>query len=61
MFPQHFFGNLNVFKRIKHLVGVETKTGESKFLFTRGIRALGIRSGNELLRIQSVFYAPDID
>ncbi|MFS7914675.1 hypothetical protein Hanom_Chr02g00156331 [Helianthus anomalus] len=47
--------------KYKHLVGIETKTWESNFLFTRGIGAVEIRSGNETLRIQSVFYAPEID
>ncbi|MFS7952946.1 hypothetical protein Hanom_Chr07g00612881 [Helianthus anomalus] len=34
---------------------------ESNFLFTRGIGALEIRSSNEALQIQSVFYAPELD
>ncbi|KAM0042755.1 putative transcription factor interactor and regulator CCHC(Zn) family [Helianthus debilis subsp. tardiflorus] len=61
VFPHHIAGNLNVFKRIKHLVGVETRSGESNLLFTRGIGAVEIKSSNETLRIQSVFYAPELD
>ncbi|KAF5757198.1 putative transcription factor interactor and regulator CCHC(Zn) family [Helianthus annuus] len=38
-----------------------TEGGESNFLFTRGIGAVEIRFGNETLRIQSVFHAPEID
>ncbi|KAJ0613042.1 hypothetical protein HanHA300_Chr01g0033931 [Helianthus annuus] len=61
VFRHHIAGNLNVFKRIKHLVGVETRSGESNFLFTRGIGVVEIKSSNEMLRIQSVFYAPELD
>ncbi|KAJ0921166.1 hypothetical protein HanPSC8_Chr05g0188371 [Helianthus annuus] len=60
-FSHHYAGNLNVFKRIKHLVGVETMSGENDFLFIRGIGAVGIKSNNERLRIQSVFYIPELD
>ncbi|KAJ0694559.1 putative transcription factor & chromatin remodeling ARID family [Helianthus annuus] len=61
VFNHHFAGNLNVFKRIKHMVGVETKTGEDNFLFIRGVGAVEVKSGNESLRIQSVFYTPELD
>ncbi|KAF5819646.1 putative transcription factor interactor and regulator CCHC(Zn) family [Helianthus annuus] len=52
-FNHHFAGNLNVFKRIKHMVGVKTKLGENNFLFIRGIGAVEIRSGNDMLQMQS--------
>ncbi|KAJ0809590.1 putative transcription factor interactor and regulator CCHC(Zn) family [Helianthus annuus] len=60
-FNHHFAGNLNVFKRIKHMIGVETKSGENNFLFIRGIGAVEMKSGNDMLRIQSVFYSPELD
>ncbi|KAJ0853686.1 putative transcription factor interactor and regulator CCHC(Zn) family [Helianthus annuus] len=61
VFKHHYAGNLNVFKRIKHMVGVETKTGEDNFLFIRGVGVVEVKSGNESLRIQSVFYTPELD
>ncbi|KAJ0851529.1 putative transcription factor interactor and regulator CCHC(Zn) family [Helianthus annuus] len=60
-FKHHFAGNLNVFKRIKHMVGVETRSGENNFLFIRGIGAVELKSGNDMLRMQSVFYSPELD
>ncbi|KAF5819808.1 putative transcription factor interactor and regulator CCHC(Zn) family [Helianthus annuus] len=60
-FKHHYAGNLDVFKRIKHMFGVETKTGESNFLFIRGIGAIDVMSGNDKFRIQSVFYTPELD
>ncbi|KAF5791567.1 putative transcription factor interactor and regulator CCHC(Zn) family [Helianthus annuus] len=60
-FNHHFAGNLNVFKRIKHMIGVETRSGENNFLFIRGVGAVEMKSGNDTLRIQSVFYSPELD
>ncbi|KAM0023884.1 putative transcription factor interactor and regulator CCHC(Zn) family [Helianthus debilis subsp. tardiflorus] len=60
-FTQHYAGNINVFKRIKHLVGVETNSGENDFLFMRGIGVVEVKSNNERLLIQSVFYTPELD
>ncbi|KAF5802191.1 putative transcription factor & chromatin remodeling ARID family [Helianthus annuus] len=61
IFSHHIAGNLNVFKRIKHIVGVDTRSGENSFLFTRGVGAVEIKSSNETMRIQSVFYSPELD
>ncbi|KAJ0717104.1 putative transcription factor interactor and regulator CCHC(Zn) family [Helianthus annuus] len=60
-FTQHYAGNLNVFKRIKHLVGVETNSGEKDFLFMRGIGVVEVKSNNEKLLIQGVLYTPELD
>ncbi|KAF5759369.1 putative transcription factor interactor and regulator CCHC(Zn) family [Helianthus annuus] len=60
-FSHHYAGNINVFKRIKHLIGVDTKTGENDFLFIRGIGNVEVKSNNEKLKIQSVFYTPELD
>ncbi|KAJ0718669.1 hypothetical protein HanLR1_Chr08g0273151 [Helianthus annuus] len=60
-FSHHYADNLNVFKRKKHLVGVDTNSGENDFLFIQGIGAVEIKSNNERLRIQSVFYTPELD
>ncbi|KAJ0802117.1 putative transcription factor interactor and regulator CCHC(Zn) family [Helianthus annuus] len=60
-FTQHYAGNLNVFKRIKHLVGVETNSGENDFLFMRGIGVVEVKSNNERLLIQGVLYTPELD
>ncbi|KAJ0567087.1 putative transcription factor interactor and regulator CCHC(Zn) family [Helianthus annuus] len=57
----HMAGNLNVFKRIKHIIGVDTQSGENNFLFTRGVGSVEIKTGNETMRIQSVFYSPELD
>ncbi|KAF5764194.1 putative transcription factor interactor and regulator CCHC(Zn) family [Helianthus annuus] len=57
----HYSGNLDMFKRIKGMSGVETKTGENQFYFIRGIGVAKVTSGSEKMRIQSVFYTPDID
>ncbi|KAM0065752.1 hypothetical protein Hdeb2414_s0003g00118211 [Helianthus debilis subsp. tardiflorus] len=54
-------GNVNMFKRIKKLYEVETNTGECNFYFIKGIDVVEMISGSEKLRIQSVFYTPDID
>ncbi|MFS7929016.1 hypothetical protein Hanom_Chr04g00327621 [Helianthus anomalus] len=43
------------------MVEVETRSGESNFLFIRGIEAVEIRSGNDTLGMQSVFYSPELD
>ncbi|KAJ0739584.1 putative transcription factor interactor and regulator CCHC(Zn) family [Helianthus annuus] len=61
VFKHHIAGNLNVFKRIKHIIGVNTRTGEHNFLFTRGVGSIEIKNGNENMRIQSVFYSPELD
>ncbi|KAF5771273.1 putative transcription factor interactor and regulator CCHC(Zn) family [Helianthus annuus] len=60
-FSQHYADNINVFKRIKHLVGVETNSGENEFLFMRGIGVVEVKSNNERLLIQSVIYTPELD
>ncbi|KAJ0805916.1 putative transcription factor interactor and regulator CCHC(Zn) family [Helianthus annuus] len=60
-FTQLYAGNINVFKRIKHLVGVETNSGENEFLFMRGIGVVEVKSNNERLLIQSVIYTPELD
>ncbi|KAJ0725192.1 putative transcription factor interactor and regulator CCHC(Zn) family [Helianthus annuus] len=60
-FNHHFSGNLNVFKRVKHVMGVETRSGMNNFLFIRGVRSVEMKTGNETLNIQSVFYSPEID
>ncbi|KAJ0667270.1 putative transcription factor interactor and regulator CCHC(Zn) family [Helianthus annuus] len=60
-FSHHYAGNINVFKRIKHLIGVDTKTGENDFLFIRGIGNVDIKSNNETVRIQSVLYTPELN
>ncbi|KAF5765659.1 putative transcription factor interactor and regulator CCHC(Zn) family [Helianthus annuus] len=61
VFKHHMAGNLNVFKRIKHIIGVDTQSGENNFLFTRGVGSVEIKTGNETMRIQSVFYSPELD
>ncbi|KAJ0913745.1 putative transcription factor & chromatin remodeling ARID family [Helianthus annuus] len=60
-FKHHFAGNLDVFKRIKNMFGVETNTGENHFFFIRGIGAVDVVSGNEKFRIQSVYYTHELD
>ncbi|KAJ0789996.1 putative transcription factor interactor and regulator CCHC(Zn) family [Helianthus annuus] len=50
-FSHHYAGDINVFKRIKHLVGVDTNTGENNFLFIRGVGTVEIKSNNEKLMI----------
>ncbi|KAF5753783.1 putative transcription factor interactor and regulator CCHC(Zn) family [Helianthus annuus] len=57
----HFSGNLNMFKRIKSMKGVESNTGENQFYFIRGIGVTEVILGIERIRIQSVFYSQDID
>ncbi|KAJ0491756.1 hypothetical protein HanIR_Chr12g0567291 [Helianthus annuus] len=57
----HFSGNLDMFKRIKCMSDVETKTGENQFYFIRGLGVVDVISGSEKIRIQSVFYTQDID
>ncbi|MFS8010305.1 putative transcription factor interactor and regulator CCHC(Zn) family [Helianthus anomalus] len=61
VFKHHMAGNLNVFKRIKHIIGVDTQSGENNFLFTRGVGSVEIKTCNETMRIQSVFYSPELD
>ncbi|KAF5823706.1 putative transcription factor interactor and regulator CCHC(Zn) family [Helianthus annuus] len=60
-FNHHFVGNLDVFKRVKHIMGVETRSGMNNFLFIRGVGTVEMKMGNETLRIPSAFYSPDID
>ncbi|KAJ0952532.1 putative transcription factor interactor and regulator CCHC(Zn) family [Helianthus annuus] len=60
-FDHHFSGNLNVFKRVKHVMGVETKTGMNNFMFIRGVGNIEIKTGNDTMRIHSVFYSPDLE
>ncbi|KAM0072649.1 putative transcription factor interactor and regulator CCHC(Zn) family [Helianthus debilis subsp. tardiflorus] len=60
-FNHHFVGNLDVFKRVKHIMGVETRSGMNNFLFIRGVGIVKMKMGNETLNIPSVFYSPDID
>ncbi|KAJ0880397.1 putative transcription factor interactor and regulator CCHC(Zn) family [Helianthus annuus] len=58
---RHYSGNINIFKRIKKLYEVETNTGECNFYFIQGIGVVEMISRVEKLRMQSVFYTPDID
>ncbi|KAM0068546.1 putative transcription factor interactor and regulator CCHC(Zn) family [Helianthus debilis subsp. tardiflorus] len=60
-FKHHYAGNLDAFKRIKNVNGVETNAGENNFFFIRGIGAVDVTSGSEKFRIQSVFYTPELD
>ncbi|KAJ0493235.1 putative transcription factor interactor and regulator CCHC(Zn) family [Helianthus annuus] len=60
-FHRHYVGNIDVFKRVKHIMGVETKSGMNNFLFIRGVGIVEMKTGNDTLRIPSVFYSPDID
>ncbi|KAF5753761.1 putative transcription factor interactor and regulator CCHC(Zn) family [Helianthus annuus] len=60
-FHHHYVGNIDVFKRVKHIMGVETKSGMNNFLFIRGVGIVEMKTGNDTLRIPSVFYSPDID
>ncbi|KAJ0589244.1 putative transcription factor interactor and regulator CCHC(Zn) family [Helianthus annuus] len=60
-FKHHFSGNLDMFKRMKNMSCVETETGGNNFLFIRGIGVVDIITGSEKIRVQSVFYAPDIE
>ncbi|KAJ0881998.1 putative transcription factor interactor and regulator CCHC(Zn) family [Helianthus annuus] len=60
-FHHHYVGNIDVFKRVKHIMGVETRSGMNNFLFIRGVGIVEMKTGNDTLRIPSVFYSPDID
>ncbi|KAF5817367.1 putative transcription factor & chromatin remodeling ARID family [Helianthus annuus] len=60
-FKHHFAGNLDVFKRVKHMMGAETRSGMNNFLFIRGVGTVEMKTGNDTLRIHSVFYSPEID
>ncbi|KAF5773714.1 putative transcription factor & chromatin remodeling ARID family [Helianthus annuus] len=60
-FKHHFSGNIDMFKRMKNMSCVETETGENNFFFIRGIGAVDVITGSEKIRVQSVFYTPDID
>ncbi|KAF5761951.1 putative transcription factor interactor and regulator CCHC(Zn) family [Helianthus annuus] len=60
-FHHHYVGNIDVFKRVKHNMGVETRSGMNNFLLIRGVGVVEMKTGNETLRIPSVFYSPDID
>ncbi|KAM0047428.1 putative transcription factor interactor and regulator CCHC(Zn) family [Helianthus debilis subsp. tardiflorus] len=61
VFKHHMAGNLNVFKRMKHIIGVDTQSGGNNFLFTRGVGSVEIKTCNETMRIQNVFYSPELD
>ncbi|KAF5756129.1 putative transcription factor interactor and regulator CCHC(Zn) family [Helianthus annuus] len=56
-FKHHDVGNLNVFKRIRNSCGVETRIGEDEFL----VGVVEIQTGSETMRIQSVFYIPELN
>ncbi|KAJ0629847.1 putative transcription factor interactor and regulator CCHC(Zn) family [Helianthus annuus] len=58
---RHFCNNIDMFKRIKNMSHVETKTGENHFFFIRGVGVVDVVSGSEKIRIQSVLYTTDID
>ncbi|KAJ0441141.1 putative transcription factor interactor and regulator CCHC(Zn) family [Helianthus annuus] len=58
---RHFCNNIDMFKRIKNMSHVETKTGENHFFFIRGVGVVDVMSGSEMIRIQSVLYTTDID
>ncbi|KAJ0718667.1 putative transcription factor interactor and regulator CCHC(Zn) family [Helianthus annuus] len=58
---RHFCYNIDMFKRIKNMSHVETKTGENHFFFIRGVGVVDVVSGSENMRIQSVLYTTDID
>ncbi|KAJ0447789.1 putative transcription factor interactor and regulator ARID family [Helianthus annuus] len=58
---RHFCYNIDMFKRIKNMSHVETKTGENHFFFVRGVGIVDVMSGSENMRIQSVLYTTDID
>ncbi|KAJ0683607.1 putative transcription factor interactor and regulator CCHC(Zn) family [Helianthus annuus] len=60
-FNHHFSGNISAFKRVKHMMGVETRSGMNNFLFIRGVGSVVLKTGNETLNIQSVYYSPEID
>ncbi|MFS8015209.1 putative transcription factor interactor and regulator CCHC(Zn) family [Helianthus anomalus] len=60
-FCHHFVNNLNVFKRVKHIMGVETRSGMNNFLSIRGVGIAEVKMGNETLSVPSVFYSPDIN
>ncbi|KAJ0698014.1 putative transcription factor interactor and regulator CCHC(Zn) family [Helianthus annuus] len=60
-FKRHFSGNLDMFKLFKSMFGVETQTGENNFYFIKGIGVVEVMTGSERIRIQSVFYTPDIN
>ncbi|KAJ0798694.1 putative transcription factor interactor and regulator CCHC(Zn) family [Helianthus annuus] len=49
---RHFSGNLNMFKRIKSMNGVELNTGENQFYFIRGIGVVEVISEIEKIRIK---------
>ncbi|KAF5784493.1 putative transcription factor interactor and regulator CCHC(Zn) family [Helianthus annuus] len=57
----HFSGNLDMFKRMKCMNDVETRTSENQFYFIRGIGPVDVISGAEKIKIQSVFFTQDID
>ncbi|KAJ0494144.1 hypothetical protein HanIR_Chr12g0594091 [Helianthus annuus] len=46
---------------MKHMMGVETRSGMNNFLFIRGVGSVEMKTGNETLSIQSVFCSPEID
>ncbi|KAJ0566123.1 putative transcription factor interactor and regulator CCHC(Zn) family [Helianthus annuus] len=60
-YKRHISGNIDMFKRMKIMSCVETESGENNFFFIRGIGVVDIITGTEKVRVQSVFYTPDID
>ncbi|KAM0051771.1 putative transcription factor interactor and regulator CCHC(Zn) family [Helianthus debilis subsp. tardiflorus] len=60
-FCHHFVNNIDVFKRVKHIMGVETRSGMNNFLFIQGVGIAEVKMGNETLSVPSVFYSPDIN
>ncbi|KAJ0515011.1 putative transcription factor interactor and regulator CCHC(Zn) family [Helianthus annuus] len=51
----------DIWYRVKHVMGVETKTGMNNFMFIRGVGNVEIKTGSETMRIHSVFYSPDLE
>ncbi|MFS7953160.1 putative transcription factor interactor and regulator CCHC(Zn) family [Helianthus anomalus] len=60
-YKRHISGNIDMFKRMKIMSCVETESGENNFFFIKGIGVVDIITGTEKVRVQSVFYTPDID
>ncbi|KAF5766131.1 putative transcription factor interactor and regulator CCHC(Zn) family [Helianthus annuus] len=54
-FHHHYVGNIDVFKRVKHIMGVETKSGMNNFIFIRGVGIVEMKTGNETLRFPVYF------
>ncbi|KAJ0912195.1 putative transcription factor interactor and regulator CCHC(Zn) family [Helianthus annuus] len=52
-FCHHFVNNIDVFKRVKHIMGVETRSGMNNFLFILGVGVAEVKMGNETLSVPS--------